>query len=97
VDRSGSLNKNNFLPKSVSSPTGTKVTLPSNVRIISVPSGTNVVSSGSGVTGVNHTTHKIMSTAVTGAATTQVTTFSNLSQQFLNSSALNRKMFTSSS
>ncbi|XP_046459191.1 BRCA2-interacting transcriptional repressor EMSY-like [Daphnia pulex] len=71
VDRSGSLNKNNFLPKSVSSPTGTKVTLPSNVRIISVPSGTNVVSSGSGVTGVNHTTHKIMSTAVTGAATTQ--------------------------
>lgn len=67
VDRSGSLSKNNFLPKSVSTPTGTKVTFPSNVRIISVPSGTNVVSSG-GV-GVNHTglTQKIVSTTGTGA------------------------------
>lgn len=69
VDRSGSLNKNNFLPKSVSTPTGTKVTFPNNVRIISVPSGANVVSGGSGITGVNHATQKIVSTTVTGATT----------------------------
>ncbi|XP_057369280.1 BRCA2-interacting transcriptional repressor EMSY-like [Daphnia carinata] len=69
VDRSGSLNKNNFLPKSVSTPTGTKVTFPNNVRIISVPSGANVVSSGSGIAGVNHATQKIVSTTVTGGTT----------------------------
>ena len=44
------------------------MTFPSNVRIISVPSGTNVVSSG--VVGVNHNTlaQKIVSTGGTIAA-----------------------------
>jgi len=37
----------NFLAKSVSTPTGTKMTFPSNVRIISVPTGSNIgVASG---------------------------------------------------
>lgn len=70
------MNKNNFLPKSVSTPTGTKVTFPNNVRIISVPSGANVVSGGSGITGVNHATQKIVSTTVTGATTQVLKIFS---------------------
>lgn len=66
----GILNKANFLPKTVSTPTGTKVTFPSNVRIISVPSGANVVNSAGGVS-LNHTAlaQKIVTTSNTVAGT----------------------------
>jgi len=41
------IQEGNFLAKSVSTPTGTKMTFPSNVRIISVPTGSNIgVTSG---------------------------------------------------
>ena len=66
------VNKTNFLPKTVSTPTGTKMTFPSNVRIISVPSGS--VAGSPGVVG-NHASlaQKIMSSSVSGSgATAQV-------------------------
>lgn len=76
MDRSATLGKNSFLPKTVSTPSGTKVTFPSNVRIISVPSGTNV---GGGniptiVGNLNHPgiTQKIVSAAAGAGATAQV-------------------------
>ena len=64
----GILNKANFLQKAVSTPTGTKVTFPSNVRIISVPSGANIVNSTGGVN-LNHTAlaQKIVTTTNTAA------------------------------
>ena len=67
------MSKGSFLAKSVSTPTGTKMTFPSNVRIISVPTGSNIaVASGHASSGhASGTTQKIVTSTAAGA-TSQV-------------------------